>query len=144
MKIILENREPGQTYFLDAGLPRLRVSTLIPIRFSISSNQAIAERLQLVDLLPFLKVCEVVLKVAALDEHRLAVMAALRNIAKINLSQFSLDHHQPRDCEERLPVLCRQSNGRSHFLNPGEPLLIVDGPLSRIPFSIRVFLASSG
>ncbi len=40
MRRIEEERKPGQIYFSDASLPGLRVSTLIPIRFSISKNKS--------------------------------------------------------------------------------------------------------
>lgn len=43
-------------------------------------HQAVAEHLQLINLLPILKVCQVVLEITAFDEHRLAVMAALNNM----------------------------------------------------------------
>lgn len=43
-------------------------------------HQAVAEHLQLIDLLPLLKVCQVVLEITAFDEHRLAVMPALDNM----------------------------------------------------------------
>ena len=47
---------------------------------NVVGHQTIAEYLQLVDLLPLSEVCQVVLIIAALDEHRLAVMAALNNM----------------------------------------------------------------
>jgi hypothetical protein len=37
-----------------------------------------------------------------------------------------------------------KATGEPIFLDPGEPLLTVDGPLSGISFSVRVFLASRG
>jgi hypothetical protein len=40
-------------------------------------HQAVTEHIQLIDLLPFLKIRQVVLKITAFDEHRLAIMTAL-------------------------------------------------------------------
>jgi hypothetical protein len=49
---------------------------------NVVGHQAIAEYFQLIDLLPLPEVCQVILVIAALDEHRLAVMAALNNMVR--------------------------------------------------------------
>jgi hypothetical protein len=62
---------------------------------NVVGHQTIAEYLQLVDLLPLSEVCQVVLIIAALDEHRLAVMAALNNmVGKTGYNHPGLSGHQ--------------------------------------------------
>jgi hypothetical protein len=43
-------------------------------------HEAVTEHIQLIDLLPFLKIRQEALKATALNEHRLAIMTALNNI----------------------------------------------------------------
>jgi hypothetical protein len=58
-------------------------------------HQAVTEHIQLIDLLPFLKIRQVVLKISAFDEHRLAIMTALSNmVGKPGHSHPSLSWHQ--------------------------------------------------
>jgi hypothetical protein len=58
-------------------------------------HQAVTEHIQLLDLLPFLKIRQVVLKITAFDEHRLAIVTALNNmVGKTGYSHPSLSWHQ--------------------------------------------------
>lgn len=58
-------------------------------------HQAVAKYLQLINLLPLLQVCQVVLEITAFDEHRLAVMAALDNmVGKTGHNQPGLSWHK--------------------------------------------------
>jgi hypothetical protein len=50
---------------------------------------------QLIDLLPFLKIRQVILKIMALDEHRLAIATALNNmVGKTGHNHPGLSWHQ--------------------------------------------------
>jgi hypothetical protein len=58
-------------------------------------HQAVTEHIQLLDLLLFLKIRQVVLKITALDEHRLAIMTALNNmVGKTGHNHPGLSWHQ--------------------------------------------------
>lgn len=58
-------------------------------------HQAVTEYLELINLLPLLKIREVVLEITAFDEHRLAVMAALNNmVGKTGHNHPGLSWHQ--------------------------------------------------
>jgi hypothetical protein len=58
-------------------------------------HQAVTEHIQLLDLLPFLKIRQVVLKITAFNEHRLAIMTALNNmVGKTGHNHPSLSWHQ--------------------------------------------------
>jgi hypothetical protein len=58
-------------------------------------HQAVTEHIQLLDLLPFLRIRQVVLKITAFDEHRLAIMTALNNmVGKTGHNHPSLSWHQ--------------------------------------------------
>jgi hypothetical protein len=45
-------------------------------------HEAVTEHIQLIDRLPFLKNRQVILKITAFDEHRLAIIIALNNMAR--------------------------------------------------------------
>jgi hypothetical protein len=58
-------------------------------------HEAVTKHIQLIDLLPFLKIRQVELKITAFDEHRLAIMTALNNmVGETGHNHPSLSWHQ--------------------------------------------------